>query len=155
MGHGATRSVTAEIEDRPIDKANAERLAAALAKYDAVDAEFKANRDDARYQQQVKDWGRIAKELDANLRSIGNAIYKSHQVSIDIGSDGGGIATRPFLEDLGRKLGRVEFRLVDGKVVARTSDGKDLGTTEMDDIPYEWLEKMAVEWLVHVATTKK
>lgn len=155
MGHGATRAVTAEIEDRPLGDELARRLADALVKVDAADAEFKAARDDARFQQQVKDWGRIAKEIDHDLRTIGNAIYKSHQVSIDIGSEGGGHSTRPFLEDLGRKLGKVDFRMVDGKCVARTSDGKELGSTSMHDIQYAWLEQMAVDWLVHMASQKK
>jgi hypothetical protein len=96
---------------------------------------------------------RSAKEIDIQLRTIGNAIYKSHQVSIDIGSEGGGHSTRPFLEDLGRKLGRVDFRLADGKVVART-DGKDLGTIDMHAVTYEWLEQMAVDWLIHMASKK-
>ena len=155
MGSGASRTMTAEIEDRPLPDGLADKLSAALARVDGVDGEFKAARDDARFQQQVKDWGRISKEIDAHLRSIGNAIYKSHQVSIDIGSEGGGHSTRPFLEDLGRKLGRVDFRLIDGQVIARSSDGKDLGTCGMHDIQYEWLEQMAVEWLVHAASRKK
>ncbi len=154
MGHGASRTITSEIEDRPLPDTLAQKLGAALAKVDVVDAEFKAARDDARFQQQVKDWGRIAKEIDVQLRSIGNAIYKSHQVSIDIGSEGGGHTTKPFLEDLGRKLGRVDFRLVDGNVVART-DGKDLGSIDMNAVTYEWLEQMAVDWLVTMASTRK
>ncbi len=152
MGSGASRSISAETEDRPLPDSLAEKLSAALARVDAVDATFKSARDDARYQQQVKDWGRTTKEIDGHLRMIGNTIYKSHQISLDIGSDGGGHSARPFLEDLGRKLGRVEYRLVEGRVVARTSDGRDLGTCAMDGVTYDWLEQMAVEWLVHSAS---
>jgi hypothetical protein len=152
MGHGAGRTLAGESGPAlQLDEERSKRLGSVLSKFDAKDTEFKAGRDDARFQQRVKDWGLAAKEIDGHLRAIGNAIYRAHQLSLDIGSDGGGHSTKPWIEDLGRKFGRADFRMQDGEVVARGND-VILGQVPMDQIDAEWIEKMLTEWLIQAAS---
>ncbi len=102
MGHGGAR----ELEDdsgpaKILDPAVAAKLTAALTKFDAANPAFKSSRDDERYMQIVKAWGRAVSTIQGNLRTAIKVFLLSHQLSLDVGCDGGGQGAKPWVEELG------------------------------------------------------
>jgi hypothetical protein len=155
VGHGPARTLESSNDvDRTLDPEASARLAAALAKLDRVDAEFKSNRDDIRYQQRVKAWGAKAKEIDGYLRTAGAVLYAGHQLNLDIGSEGGGAATKPFFEESGRKIDRLYFKMEEGEAIAYTGQ-RVLGKKPMDEVSYEWVEQMSVDWIIFAIESKR
>ena len=119
MGSGAARELEAKVSsDRSMDPELSARLRSALEKLDKMDPDFKAGRDDERTQQLTKAWKGKCKEIDGMLRELGHVLINTHQVALDVGSDGGGRDTRPFFEDLAGKFPKLDFRLQGDKVVA-------------------------------------
>ena len=155
MGHGATRTLAEEgASDRELNEELAKRLTVVMDRFDTLDAEFKAARDDQRFAQRAKHWGQLAKTVDGHLRVLSNVLHESHQLSLDIGSDGGGHSIKPWMEDLGRKFGRIDFRLDGGNIRARAGT-QELGMVPMDQVTYEWCEQMVVDWLVRAVEARK
>jgi len=149
MGHGAARELATETGPlKPLPEALSAKVGEALAKMDAHDEGFKERRDDERYTQNVKKWGRVAKGMDAHLRTIAKVLIDEHQLSLDIGSDGGGANTRPFLEESSLAFERLYFKLKDGVEVHATYKDESFmqGTTE-DAQSYEWIEEAACKWV--------
>lgn len=149
MGHGPSREL-AQGNDREIPPPSPELLAKldeALGTLDRLDERFKAQRDDERSSQLTKAWHRLGSRIDEELRSLAKVLIASHQISLDVGSEGGGVKARPWMEETGGSLERLYFSLVDGKVVAQV--GKvQLGVTGLDEVDHAWLEKIVVEWIV-------
>ena len=154
MGSGPARpDVNSDVEERELTPEVSARLGAALRKLDAVDPEFKTNRDDTRYSQNVKAWGRLCRDIDTHLRGVGNAFHEAQQLSLDIGVDGQGANAKPWLEEMGRKLPKLYFRLHEGKVQSY-SNNKLIAQGELTEITYEWIEACAVEWIIQTVEQK-
>lgn len=155
MGSGAARDLGSSADsNRVLDPDAASKLAAAMLKLDAADAEFKMNRDDTRQMQRVMAWTALAKVVDSYLREVGNVLYKAQQVSLDIGVEGAGQGTRPYIEETSRKFEKLSFRMQDGEIHAVVGS-RSLGKSSLDDVSYEFCEKAAIDWLVFVAEAKK
>lgn len=133
--------------DRTLNPELSARLGRALQQLDQVDPQFKSGRDDERLQQTSKAWKDKCKEIDAMLRELTHIIIQQHQVAIDVGSDGGGRDTRPFLEEMSGKFPKLEFRLQNAKVVA-VCNNRGIAQAEISDVNFEWLEQSAVTWMV-------
>lgn len=149
MGHGPSRELAGG-EEREIPRPGDELIAkldVALATLDRLDPRFKTQRDDEKLSQMSKAWHKLGSEMDGHLRIIAKAIIASHQISLDVGSEGGGPKARPFVEETGGALERVYFSLADGKVTANVGQ-KQLGVVRIDEVDYAWLERMVVDWIV-------
>lgn len=155
MGHGGARPAANEgpASDRVLDKAHLAGLTSALERLDQVDETFKANRDDMRFAQRAKLWGATSKEVDTWLRELGNLLHDSHQLSLDIGSDGGGHGTKPWIEDGERKFPRLYFKLLEGDILAVAGDN-EIGRTTLAGLAFEWVESMVVAWIVSSVEAK-
>lgn len=148
MGHGAPRELEQNDEpERSLDPAVHAELSRALDKMDRSNPAFKASRDEERGAQIVKLWNRTCKEIDAHLRALARVLINSHQLSLDMGSDGGGRGTKPWLEETSMAFDRLVFRLEDGTVLATTGD-RVLTRGSIDDVSYEWIEAAVVAWVV-------
>lgn len=148
MGGGAVRNLEeAFVPERPLDPELSARVGKALEHMDRIDPDFKARRDDERFQQQVKRWTSTSKEVETYLRAMGNLMHASHQLSLDIGSEGGGQAIKPFIEDLGQRFPRLFYKL-EGAEIAAVSDGKELGRTKLEGINFDFVEKTVVIWVL-------
>lgn len=148
MGGGAVRNLEeAFVPERPLDPQLSAKIASALARMDQLDADFKARRDDERFQQQVKLWTTTSKVVETYLRAMGNLMHGTHQLSLDIGSEGGGQAIRPFMEDLGQRFPRIYFKL-DGAEIVATVENKPIGRCPLDSIDFDFVEKMVVDWVL-------
>ncbi len=156
MGHGPARELggdTGPLKD--LNPELAKRLTAALDRMDTVDAEFKKSRDDERLAQLVKAWNKICREIDGYLRDMAKVLIASHQISLDIGSDGGGIATKPFMEDMRLKFPKLQFKLNEDGIVEAVAGDMKYGRIPVNDIDYEWVEKMCCEWVIASAERVK
>lgn len=148
MGAGGDRELVVNEElDRELDPEASARMAAALLHIDRADAAFKQNREETRYSQNVKAWGRLCRVLDAHLRLMGNVFHEAHQLSLDIGVDGQGHAAKPWVEETGKKIPKMYLRLHEGKVQA-ISNNMLIAESEIADVTYEWVEACGVEWVV-------
>lgn len=153
MGHGAARALDGPASDRLLDKAHLGKLTTALERLDRADETFKTNRDDMRFAQRAKLWGATSKEVDAWLRELGNLLHDSHQISLDIGSDGGGHGTKPWVEDGERKFPRLYFKLLEGDILAVSAD-REVGRSSLAGLAFEWVESMVVTWIVSSAEAR-
>ncbi|MCB9685224.1 MAG: hypothetical protein H6738_06615 [Alphaproteobacteria bacterium] len=152
MGHGPARELSTESGEIPELRADlAQKLSAALEKLDATNAEFKQKRDDERLAQLVKSWNKTCREIDEHLRLVAKVLIASHQLSLDIGSDGGGFTTKPFLEEMREIFPKLQFKLNEDATVDAVSDGVHLGKRPVAEIDYAWLEEMAVDWAARSA----
>ena len=148
MGHGSRELSTGDTVEIPVlGPEHTTKLDAALGALDKLDQRFKEQRDEERISQLTKAWHRLGAEIDGHLRIIAKSVIASHQISLDVGSEGGGIKARPWLEETGGALERLYFGLVDGQMVASVG-GRQLGTTSLKQVDYAWLEQMAVDWIV-------
>lgn len=151
MGKGAARELShSDDEPQPLEEDLAQRLAEALEKIDRIKPAFKSTRDEERYAQMSKAWHRLCGEIDAHLRQVGKSIHASHQLSLDVGSDGGGINTKPFIEEISGAFERLVFRLEDTKVLA-TSAGRSILVGTVADVSYDWIKRAVVDWVVFSA----
>lgn len=152
MGHGPARELSSEsTEVRPLNPALAPKLTAALAKLDAVNSEFKQRRDDERLAQLVKSWNKTCREIDEHLRAIAKTLVASHQLSLDIGSDGGGYATKPFIEEMREMFPKLQFKLNEDSTIDVVCAGDLIGKGSVAGVCYEWIEEMVVEWATRMA----
>lgn len=146
MGHG--EELDRSRGSRDLDPALASRLTAALERLDELDPDFKRNREEERIAQLAKKWSNTCLEMVEWMREIGQAVIHSHQLSLDMGSDGAGLGMVPWLEETSLKFKRLDFELKqDGTVIASTG-GREVGTGHVDAITYDWLQRMVVEWVV-------
>jgi hypothetical protein len=156
MGHGAARELESASGPLPdLDPALAERLDVAMAKMDTLDAEFKSSRDDERLAQMSKRWNAVCKQVDADFRTIAKVLVNSHQLSLDMGSDGGGIAIKPWMEDTQGKFERLSLRLTADDDVVASIGGRDFARGKPEDVDFDWLMKLVVEWLVQSVEGKR
>lgn len=148
MGSGAARELESEETVVPnLDAESAAKLTTALNAFDAIDADFKSSRDEERYAQNVKTWNKVCKDVEDNLRLVGKVLNASHQLSLDMGVEGGGPNARPFIEEVSGKFGKLEFKMVDGMVEA-VFEGQVLGNTGLHGVDYGFIEPCVVNWLV-------
>jgi len=147
MGSGAPRELADEGELQPLPEKLSRRLGAALEQFDGRADEFKLSRDEERGAQHVKIWGQTCKEMDRMMRRLGETLNAEHQLSLDIGSDGGGGNTSPWFDEERGFFARLHFRLKDGHVWAISGDRK-IDKTKLSEVHYEWIELATVKWLV-------
>jgi len=155
MGHGAARELDGP--DGPLPELASElsaKLGTAMQRLDGMSAAFKEARDEERFMQRVKAWNSTCKEIDAHLRTIAKVLIDAHQFSLDIGSDGGGKNTQPWLEETAMTIPKVHFRLEEDGKVSAASDGRVIMSCEMDEVSYAWLERAVIEWAVSEAMRK-
>lgn len=155
MGHGPAREL-ARAEDKEVEL-NAElsaRLDVALARLDKLDARFRAAREEERFAQNTKIWNRLCAEIDGHLRTMAKVLFTSHQLNLDIGSDGGGMKARPWMEEMGQTFERLWFKLDGGQVVA-SSGARTIATAKLKEITYAWVERAVVDWVVGSAEQKR
>lgn len=127
----------------------AARLTAAVQRLDKLDPQFKQARDDERMGQLAKAWGGACTEIDAHLRAVAQVLIFSHQISLDMGSEGGGRGAMPWIEETGYKFKRLYFRLEDdGTVVAVAADRTIASAPDLAAISYDWVEQTVVDWVV-------
>ena len=158
MGHGAARELEKDTGPlKPLPDDLSEKVGSALEILDKIDAGFKERRDDELYTQNVKKWGNVARGMDAHLRSLCKVLIEGHQLSLDIGSDGGGASTKPWLEETSMVFERLYFKLVDGTEVHATYEDETFMKGSTDDATnYDWVEKVVVKWIeVAVADVQK
>ncbi len=150
MGHGPARELETDTEPtRTLPARLATKLDEALAKMDDADAGFRHARDEERQAQLAKRWGAKSKEVLEQFREITKVVHAGHQVSLDVGADGGGKGTRPWVEETSQKFERLYLRIEDetGWVVAE-SGNLTLARGTLEEVTYEWLEKLVVVWIV-------
>ncbi|HHO50156.1 MAG TPA: hypothetical protein ENK18_04600 [Deltaproteobacteria bacterium] len=148
LGLGASRELKQQDRpQRPLEPELHERLTTALDKLDQLNPAFKASRDEERGAQMVKLWNRTCKDIDAHLRTLAKVLIDSHQLSLDMGSDGGGRGTRPWLEETSMAFQRLIFRLEDETVLATTGD-RILARGSLDEVTYDWVQSAVVAWVV-------
>lgn len=150
MGSGPARELSADTGPlKPLPEELATRVDAALKKLDAADPEFKQRREDELYSQNVKAWGNTAKQMDGLLRTLAKVMINEHQLSLDIGSDGGGAATKPFLEETSLAFDKLVFQLVNGNEVHATYKGEAFAKGSVEQaVDYEWLERVVTQWVI-------
>lgn len=156
MGSGGARELgQANGPLDPLPEELAKQVSAALEKMDALDPTFKERRDDELYTQNVKVWNSTSKEIDGHLRVLARVLIGGHQLSLDIGSDGGGASTKPWLEETSMSFDRLYFKLKNGTEVHATYKDEtfDIGTIEQA-VQYEWVEQMVVKWIVLAVSQK-
>ena len=82
------------------------------------------------------------------IRAVAAAMIASNQISLELGSDGGGQGATPWCEESGEAFPRLEFKLVEGKIQA-SSDEEVIATCEIDvDLPISWVEKVMAKWIL-------
>ncbi len=156
MGSGPARELsTGSGPVKPLPEELAAKVERALQKLDSIDEGFKERRVDELYTQNVKAWNKSCKQLDGHLRELAKALINGHQLSLDIGSDGGGASTKPWLEETSLTFDRLYFKLVDGTEVHATyQDETFLKGGVEDAVRYEWVELAVAKW-IEVAVSKK
>jgi len=150
MGHGAARELESAGGPLPeLDEANAAKLTAALDRLDEADPVFKEQRDDERIGQMSKEWNGVCRDIDGHLRIIGKMLVASHQLNLDIGSDGGGLVQKPFMEDLRDKFPKLQFALEveSRKVIAKAGDTQ-YGSVALLDVDFDFCLQATVDWAV-------
>ena len=153
MGLGAPRQEDQAVEARPLsDEAN-RALREALTQLDGVNESFRESRDLERDSQLLKLWNRKSKEVVAILRGVAKTMIDSHQLSLEMGSTGGGRNIRPWLEESSQAIDRLEFVLDDYEVVAKVGDQEVL-RGPIDRVGYEWVEEAVVNWVLAAVDQK-
>jgi hypothetical protein len=152
MGHGAARELEGAGGPLPeLDPALAAVLTDVLNKLDARDPVYKAAREEERLGLLIKRWNGICRDLDDHLRVIGKVLINTHQLSLDIGSDGGGMSQKPFLEDLRQKFTKLQFRLEGDGMIGVVAGDLKVGRGSPDEVDFDWTMRMVVEWVVQSA----
>jgi len=148
MGHGAGRELEGGGGPLPeLDEAISAKLTDALDKLDAADAEFAEQRENERLGLMAKQWNTTCRGIDEHLRTIGKVLMQSHQLNLDIGSDGGGVSKKPFIEDLRMKFPKLQFTMVveEEAVVARCGEST-YGSIALDGVTYEYCVDAVCNW---------
>lgn len=148
MGSGAPRELKSGGPVRELPAELHARLTAAVKKMDAVDEDFKQARDDERQSQLAKAWGAMVVQIDGYLREVAEVLINSHQLSLDMGVEGGGRSAEPFFEETGQKFKRLVFSLQEDGTIIATSAGRGIARCRMTDVSYEWILRVAVEWVI-------
>lgn len=156
MGHGAPRDLggnEAELPELPAELST--KLTFALDKLDSLDATFKEARDDERAMQLVKNWNGTCKEIEANLRLAARVLITSHQLSLEIGSDGGGKNTEPWVEESNNAIAKLKIKLnaQNGTVTAHSGQNIVL-ETHINKVDFDWVLRAMVEWAVGAVRRK-
>jgi len=155
MGSGAPRELGGPQQELPPVPADlSTKLTFALAKLDQLNAPFKQARDDERSLQTNKAWNAKCKEIDAHLRLGALVLINSHQLSLDIGSDGGGIRTAPWTEETAMAFAKLSIKVEEDGSIAAVSDGETILSGKMEDIDYDWVLKAMIEWAVKAVLKK-
>jgi hypothetical protein len=123
------------------------KLDVALEKLDKVNAKFKAARDEERFAQSSKSWNAVCGEIDTHLRNVAKTLILSHQLNLDIGSEGGGVKAKPWIEEMSQVFERLYFRLEGDQAVAFYGS-RTVATTRIKEIDYTWIERAVVDWVV-------
>ena len=148
MGHGPARELSqGSTRDLSLSPELSAKLGPALARLDAADARFKGARDEERFAQMSKAWQRLCTEIDGHLRHVAKVLLHHHQFALEVGSEGGSVNAKPFMEENGGALERLYFKLKDGVAVAVVGD-RTLSTTTLAEVSYEWVESAVVDWAV-------
>lgn len=148
MGSGAPRNdVQQKVEGRPLSGEVNQALAKALRVMDEHHPSFKDNRKEEKDSQLTKMWNRKCREIDDYLRAIAKVMIDSHQLSLDMGSDGGGRGTRPWLEETNQAFDKLYIKLDNEEVVAVTGD-TELLRGPVGRLSYDWVEEAVVNWVL-------
>ena len=151
MGSGAARELTDNLKDlQPLKPAHLEKLGQALKHLDGLDASFKTGRDEERYAQMVKAWGGTCKEIELHLRRLCKVFIDAHQISLDLGLQGGGNTMAAYVEETGGVIEKLWIRMNTESGRAEAFAGEKLfahGSMEQA-ANYDWLEAVMVEWVV-------
>lgn len=149
MGHGPARELSDNSGPaKTLDATLAAKLSVAVQRLDALNPDWAQAREDERMSQLAKSWGGTSATIEGYLRSIGQAIILSHQISTDMGTDGGGREATPFIEETSDLFPRLEFSVQDdGSILAATEDLK-IAEVQLEHLSYDWVERCVVEWLV-------
>lgn len=150
MGSGPARELESDTEPtRKLPGQLASKLDEALAKMDQIDPGFANAREEERIAQLSKHWGRKSKEIIEHFRLINKVLHAQHQISLDVGADGGGRNTRPWVEETSQAFEKLYLRLEEetGWIVAE-SGNLTLARGTMEEVNFEWLEKLVVVWVV-------
>jgi len=149
LAHGPPRELESDTEPPAALPPNlATKLDAALSQMDRYDAGFRAAREEERQAQLAKEWTKRSKEIMEDFREITRVLHQHHQVSLDVGADGGGRATRPFVEETGQKFERLYLTLEEGGTVLATSGQMTLARSPIGELTFEQLQKLVVVWVV-------
>lgn len=155
MGHGAARELAqGDAGGRELEPELVAMLDAALEKLDAKDEKFKAARDEERFAQRSKLWHKACGELDVHLRGVANVLIKTHQLNLDIGNEGGGLKSTPWIEEMAGVLPRLCFSL-DGTTVVASCGGQALASASVQQANYAFVERAVVAWVVAIAEKKR
>lgn len=154
MGHGASRELTQGVARELVlsDELTA-KLTAALEKLDRIDPKFKSARDEERFAQITKTWHRLCAEIDGHLRSVAKLLIHTHQLALEVGSEGGSINAKPFIDENGGSLERLYFKLHENAIVV-VSGQRTILTASLKDVSYEWVENAVVEWAVNTIESR-
>jgi hypothetical protein len=148
VGHGPARELSGgESKVVELNPELSSKLDTALERLDRLNAKFKAARDEERFAQSSKAWNRVCGEIDGYLRSVAKALIESHQLNLDIGSEGGGVKAKPYLEEMTQVFERLYFRL-DGDQAIASFGTRTVATTRIKELDYAWVEKAVVDWVV-------
>ena len=149
MGHGPARELENDSEPtRNLPAALSTKLDEALGRMDQFDEGFRHARDEERLAQMAKRWGQTSKAVLDLLRDVTKVLHAGHQVSLDVGADGGGRATRPWVEETSNKFDRLYLTLEEGGSVLAISGNMTLARCTIDELTYPFLEKLVVVWVV-------
>lgn len=132
---------------RPVSDEVSTRLRTALTRMDSVDPAFKRDRDDERNSQLSKQWNKQSKEINTHLNALAKSLVRAHQLSLEVGSEGGGRAIRPWVGETSMRFDRLYLSLHDGDVVA-TYRNDEIDRVPRERVTYEWLEQTVVDWVV-------
>ncbi len=148
MGHGAGRELEGATGPLPeLDDALSAKLTDVLNELDAADAEFAEQRENERLGLMAKRWNTTCRGIDDHLRTIGKMLMHSHQLNLDIGSDGGGVSKKPFIEDLRMKFPKLQFTMAveEEAVIARCGEST-YGSIALADVTFEFCVEAVCNW---------
>ncbi|MEN0066554.1 MAG: hypothetical protein AAGA48_30745 [Myxococcota bacterium] len=149
MGHGPARELeTNSGPTRELAAGLANKLTEALSRMDLHDDSFRDAREEERQSQLAKRWGRQSKEILEQFREITRILHQSHQLSLDVGADGGGRTTQPWVEETAHKFERLFLKLEEDGSVLATSGPMTLARSPLEEVNFDWLEKLVVVWVV-------
>ena len=155
MGLGGGRQESEKIpEGRPLSPQLESALEHALARLDATHEQFRDSRTDERNSQMVKRWNQICKEIDGYFRAISTVLIQSHQLSLDMGSLGGGRNIQPWLEETTGTLDRLIIKLDQNDDVVAMVGETELLRGPVDRVSYEWVEEAVVNWVLTAVDLK-
>jgi hypothetical protein len=148
VGHGPARTLSGG-EDKLVELSPelSSKLDVALEKLDKLNAKFKAARDEERFAQSSKIWNKTCGEIDGHLRNVAKTLVLSHQLNLDIGSDGGGVKAKPWIEEMSQVFERLFFRLEGDQVIA-SFGSRTVATARIKDMSYSFVEQAVVDWVV-------